>query len=145
MQRVPAKSLDYDDGQYYLDGNPFTGVAYIPEDNADWVQCEIEMKDGLENGVKREWWEPGKLMSEATWSDGALHGKKRSWHDDGRLAEEGEYEFGIPIWEREWDEDGELVSEYQLKEGDSNYAHLQKMRALDKEAEAKGKLRGPPN
>lgn len=144
MKRVPASSLVYDDGQYYLDGKPFTGVAYILEDNADWVQGEIEIKDGLESGVKREWWKPGKLMSEATWRGGALHGKLRSWHSNGQLDEEGEYEFGIPIWERTWDEDGELLEEYQLKEGEPNYAYLQKMRALDKELEAKEKLKKPP-
>jgi hypothetical protein len=46
------------------------------------------------------------------------------------LAEEGEYEYGIPLWERKWDEHGVLVEEYTLDKSDSNFGLLQNFRRV---------------
>ena len=140
--RVPAENLVYDD-LYYLDGKPFTGVAYIMDDSGDWVQGEIEFKDGSESGVKREWWETGKLAYEGTLRGGRVHGKKRRWHYNGQLAEEGEYEYGIPVRERSWDEEGQLLEDYQLRETDPDYQRIQRYRAQEQEAIARDNLNNP--
>jgi antitoxin component YwqK of YwqJK toxin-antitoxin module len=138
-KRVPADSLSYPgDGRQYLDDEPFTGVAYYLDDQGQLVG-EIEYRNGLEWGLKREWYAPDEPYYEGNFFMGVLHGRKREWHDNGQLAEDGDYEYGFALRRKKWDEDGDLEEEYELKESDSDYTRLEKFREIYKEKAAKEK------
>src|SRR5215467_12546606 len=131
MKPVPQDSLDYPgDGYYYLDDEPFTGVAVsLYKDGS--VKSEIEYKQGLKWGLERHWFASSKLEAETEMQRGVVHGKERVWYADGQLKEEGEYEHGVTLKRKEWNEKGELVDDYELKETDPDYSLLQRLR--DKE------------
>jgi antitoxin component YwqK of YwqJK toxin-antitoxin module len=132
MKRVPEDSLDYTgDGFYYLDERPFTGVGYsVSEDG--WLETETEYRDGLEWGLRRQWYAPNKLLAEAELSRGVKHGKERLWHRNGKLKEEGDYELGTTLKRKKWDENGNLEEDFELKETDSNFKLLQQFREIEK-------------
>ena len=137
MKRVPEESLDYPgDGYYYLDDEPFTGVAFSLDEDGS-LESESEYKDGLKWGVERHWFGPGKLQYEAELQRGAVYGKKRVWHPDGKLKEEGDYERGIALKRKKWDQSGHLVEDFELKETDSNFELLQQLREIAKKRSAK--------
>lgn len=139
MMRVPAKSLDYPgDGRQYLDGVPFSGVAYYVDRQGRLVG-EIEYRSGLEWGLKREWYEPDQPYYEGHFFRGVLHGKKREWHRNGQLAEEGDYEYGIALRKIRWDEVGDIEEQYELKATDPDYQRLEKFRGLYEDEAAKEK------
>lgn len=47
MERVPDENLEYaDNGLYYLNGVPFTGVAYTLYDDGR-LESEVEIQNGL--------------------------------------------------------------------------------------------------
>jgi antitoxin component YwqK of YwqJK toxin-antitoxin module len=129
MQRVLASSLAYDSSEdaYYLDGKPFTGVAFTAAKDG-FERSESEYRDGLRWGPTREWYAPGQPKVESNYFRGVLHGAAREWHRNGALAEHGVYEFGIAIWEKQWDENGQLTKERTLKETDSAFGRLQRLR-----------------
>jgi antitoxin component YwqK of YwqJK toxin-antitoxin module len=141
MNRVPYSELEYPgDGFYYHDGKRFTGVRYTLNDDGGWLEGETEFAEGLESGLKREWAGPDKrLLYEAEFRGGVVHGRKRRWTEDGTLIEDGEYEYGIPLWEKMWDEEGNLIDDYKLKESDANYTKLLKYRQIEKEQAEKRK------
>jgi antitoxin component YwqK of YwqJK toxin-antitoxin module len=139
MKRVPNRSLEYRDGHMYLHDEPFTGIGYFLDPKGQ-LAAEIEYRDGLEWGMKREWYAPGEPYYEGRLFMGVLHGKKREWHRNGRLAEEGDYELGFAVRQKRWDEDGNLVEDFELKETDPDYETLQEYRRIYKDDLAREKL-----
>jgi len=133
MKRVPKKTLYYEDGHQYLDGEPFTGVGYF-ENAKGQVTAEIEYRDGLEWGKRREWSAPGQLSLEDTMWLGVMHGKSREWFLNGKLSEEKDYEIGILIREKVWDVNGNLTEEYEMKKEDPEYQELLDYRKIYKDA-----------
>ncbi|WP_060048285.1 toxin-antitoxin system YwqK family antitoxin [Burkholderia ubonensis] len=129
MQRILSSQLEYPgDGLYYLNGEPFSGISYTLRDG--WEKSETEIRQGLQWGTTKEWYEPGRPMREATFFKGVLHGRAREWHKNGQLAEDGEYEYGITLWEKSWDENGGLLEDFQLTEEDEDFQVLQQYRAI---------------
>lgn len=132
MKRVPEDSLDYPgDGYNYVDGKPFTGVAFALYED-DSLESETEYKQGLKWGLERHWFESGKLESETELQRDVIHGKERIWYSDGRLKEEGDYEYGIALKRKKWDANGNLVEDFELEETDANYGLLQQLREIEK-------------
>ncbi len=124
MKRVLASELEYPgDGLYYLDGEPFTGIAFNLA-KAGWEKSQIEYRQGLLWGHTTEWYSPGLPMVDSNYFRGALHGRAREWHKNGQIAEDGEYEYGIVLWEKEWDEDGNIIKDYKLKESSRQHQAL---------------------
>jgi antitoxin component YwqK of YwqJK toxin-antitoxin module len=133
MKRVPKKSLYYKDGHHYLDDEPFTGVGYFQNAKGE-LTGEIEYRDGLEWGKRREWNTPDKLSLEDTMWLGVMHGKSREWFLNGNLAEEKDYELGILVRQKTWDKNGTLLEEYQMKKEEPEYKELQDYRKIYKDA-----------
>ncbi len=132
MKRVSEGDLEYVNGHYFLEDEPFTGVA-VAEHPDGWLELEIEYRYGLKWGMQREWGAPDQLFTEAELQSGVVHGRKRVWHENGKLAEEGEYEFGVTLRSKKWDEDGNLEEDFELKEEpNSNFDFLEKLRKIEK-------------
>ncbi|MGW3071324.1 toxin-antitoxin system YwqK family antitoxin [Kitasatospora sp. NPDC001132] len=129
MDRVPADRVDYeDDGLHYLDGAPFTGVAFTEKGGA--LRSEATYREGLRWGPTKEWYPSGQPMVDSAFVRGALHGRAREWHRNGQLAEDGEYEYGIALWAKQWDENGVLEDDHTLTESNSDHQTLLRFRAL---------------
>jgi antitoxin component YwqK of YwqJK toxin-antitoxin module len=135
MLRVERDEVSFEtvnvgpNGNWMHQGRPFTGVAYTLGPDGT-VVSEQEFRDGLRCGPAWERYRSGQMYSEASFYRDVLHGHAREWHENGQLAEEGEYEYGIPIWEKKWDGGGALVEEYTLTEADSNFTLLQSFRRI---------------
>ena len=129
VERVPSNWLGYDavSSRHTLDGVPFTGTVYSVWPNGQ-LDCESELREGLNWGASRCWYSTGAKFGEAAMRAGVVHGKSREWHPEGRLKAEGEYEYGIALWEREWSADGALTREYKLTEADRAYKSLASLR-----------------
>ena len=56
--------------------------------------AEAQYRGGVANGSMREWTEEGQLTLLAEAKDGAFHGRYQSWWDDGVRKEEGTYHAG---------------------------------------------------
>ena len=131
MKRVLAENISYgeDDGKYYCDGVPFTGieVSLYPDGS---LRSESEYQYGLGWGRARSWHPDGTLAYEAQFFRDVIHGAMREWHQNGQLITEVMCEYGITLSEKVWDEHGRLLKDYQLKEGDSDYRSLQTFRRV---------------
>lgn len=129
--RVLTSEVTYgeDDGRYYCDGSPFTGVAYslAPDGKLD---SESEYRYGLAWGQARSWHRNGTLAYEAQFYRDVIHGTKREWHENGQMQTEVRCEYGITLSEKVWDDQGRLLKDYQLKESDSDYQSLLKYRRI---------------
>lgn len=131
MDQVSIFDLEYneDDGLYYINGEPFSGLAYATRDG-NFRDAEVAYVDGARSGRTLEWYRPGRLMLDEMYLDGVLHGLARSWHENGQLEKEGEYEHGVALWEKSWDKHGNLLKEFTLSGDSPNYKYLQKMRQI---------------
>ncbi|WP_157832255.1 toxin-antitoxin system YwqK family antitoxin [Pseudomonas sp. 09C 129] len=130
MLRVPINELSYrQDGLYYFNNEPFTGVAVEMLENGH-IKTEIEHRNGLQWGGAKEWYGPDRPMVESNFFEGVLHGRAREWHENGQIAEDGEYEYGITIWKKHWDENGVLVKEYSIDESDPRFQRVLQRRII---------------
>lgn len=131
MKRAPANkvSLSTDDGLYYCDEEPFTGVSYTEFPDGS-PRSESEYRNGLAWGKSKSWHKNGTLFSESEFYRDVLHGVSREWSPAGRLVSEIVAEYGITIRETTWDEQGTLLKEYVLREGHPDYRALLKSREL---------------
>jgi antitoxin component YwqK of YwqJK toxin-antitoxin module len=124
MKRVPANKVRFeDDGLYYCDGEPFTGVKFTEFPDGS-LRSESEYRDGLRWGKSREWHKNGTLVSEAEFFRDVLHGVAREWSPAGRPESEIVCEYGITLHEREWDDEGNLVKEHKIQEGSRDHQRL---------------------
>lgn len=127
MKRVPETELDYpgDDGLYYHDGEPFTGVVFGRTGTG--LQSESEYRHGMAWGVSRTWHPSGAPASERQCVAGVFHGLIQEWDEHGRLTLYEVYELGVCVWRRRWTE-GRLNEDWQLTETDTDFATLQMLR-----------------
>ncbi|BDZ53054.1 hypothetical protein DSM26151_15330 [Agromyces marinus] len=124
---VPDSDLDFDaDLVCTLDGLPFTGTAF--EESPVLGRSEITYRDGVQEGVARDWYPSGTLKGESEFVQGALHGVVREFRPDGMLAEESRYEYGIRILRRTFAADGSAVTTEKLDEGGDEADLLQRLR-----------------
>jgi antitoxin component YwqK of YwqJK toxin-antitoxin module len=128
INKIDAERLEISDDQaYFLDGAPFNGVAvHYREDGS--TESEVEFRDGIQNGVSRDWDAKGQLIFEGVLRSGAYHGTCRTWTSAGRLVQEDTYEHGIRTSRKKWSAEGELTEEAELEPGNPNYELLQTAR-----------------
>ena len=129
MVRVEHEDLEYDptNGLMYVDGIPFTGMAYAIHPNGS-AEYEAEYRDGLKCGVSREWYRGGQLAFEGTLRNGGLHGVERHWHVNGVLSSESFGEYGILVKRQRWNEQGKLLEEYELLEDSPDWRMIRELR-----------------
>ncbi|AHI01388.1 hypothetical protein GCM10010174_10120 [Kutzneria viridogrisea] len=112
MRRIDVEGDDvgWDDGQRLPhNGKPFTGEAVVHGWSGAVVSL-VTYLDGLEDGLRREWYEEGQLKSELLVHRGIVQGTAREWHENGQLARERHFdERGNLTTECQWDENGHPV------------------------------------
>ena len=105
----------------YLDGQLFTGVAFIPWNSGN-LKYEIHYKDGLKNGLKTKWtneWPDDRMkIEEYMYVNGDKHGTYKNYLLGDEITEEivdyeNEYSNGVlikdngpPLWTEDVTTDG---------------------------------------
>lgn len=128
LERVDEEYFDSDGDLTLYNGVPFTGIGFDPFPSGEGIEYETTYKDGLPHGMSRKWHSSGKLAYEVECKNGAVHGKETYWYPDGSVKSEAIYEYGIKISLKAWDEQGQLIEEFEIDPGSTNYALLQKYR-----------------
>ena len=93
------------------------GIKKTYYDNGK-IETERTYVDGLEHGPAKGWFENGELQFEASKKDGLPHGLVRNYYVNGKLSLEAEYNMGIEhgIY-KEWYENGMPFIEGKKKNG----------------------------
>jgi antitoxin component YwqK of YwqJK toxin-antitoxin module len=125
---VRDSELDYDsDLVFTLDGKAFTGVAY--EESAELGRSEICYRDGLQEGVARDWYPSGMPKGESCYVRNVLHGTSREFDEQGRLMVEDRYEYGICVLARRFSVDGTVTETNELDANIEAARQLNRLRA----------------
>jgi len=103
QSKALSRSVEYADGK--LNG---TEQKFYPDGR---VAEEINWKNGLKNGVWKQFFRNGQLKSTATYVNDKLDGEFMTYFSDGTKHVEGVYRQDIPDgeWKR-YDEKGKLLS-----------------------------------
>jgi antitoxin component YwqK of YwqJK toxin-antitoxin module len=108
----------------------FTGIGYECDDNGNLIS-EVCYKDGLKDGVTKEWFVNGKVSLEKSYRYNTLHGSCRRWYESGGLESEEIYEVGICVRKTVWSEDGTEIERFEIDENSPQFDTLQKLRQSD--------------
>ncbi|RZJ90227.1 MAG: hypothetical protein EOO60_09185 [Hymenobacter sp.] len=92
-----------------VDGTPYTGMVYEALAHG-YVTTEYEVKDGLKDGMEREFYSDGSVEHVVPYRYGLLHGEVIYYYSDGTPKEKSVFEYGILLEEFEWDEFGNLIN-----------------------------------
>ena len=87
QQRYPEKEVTMDHDTMFLkkDMHKISGIVYNEHGELG------VFKDGLREGVHKEWFRSGNLKDEISYSNGLKDGEFRYWDDKGQLLKEGHY------------------------------------------------------
>lgn len=96
---VPYGQLEWKDESFYLNGQPFDGIAQDRHPNGQ-LKSDYPMKNGRPHGLVREWWENGQLSTETHFENGQRHGSNRYWNKEGRLLKNQVYDHDKSISEK---------------------------------------------
>ena len=76
-------------------------------------------KNGLREGIHKEWFRNGNIKDEITYSSGLKNGEFRYWDDKGQLLKEGHYQKNkLDGFIKEWYHNGNIKLEVNYKMGD---------------------------
>lgn len=126
--RVKAEELDYASELFYTyKGMPFTGVTYEDEPGK-WLS-EVSYRDGLQDGVARDWYPSGGLKGESWYKENTLHGRSRDYSEDQVVISEKIYEYGILVRRAAWDDAGRQIDSWAIDAGGSVFGLLRRYRA----------------
>jgi len=119
MLRLNYDELDNEEwGEYYLwQGQPFTGIAYELHPNGQ-VWSEVEMMEGMENGIVRQWYASGKQRLDGYGKQVERYSWSKEWFENGVLKRVSISEWNVQIKEKIWDEQGQLISDYERPRDD---------------------------
>lgn len=98
----------------YIEGKPFTGVAFDVYYNGD-LAWEGNYEAGKLDGLRKEWHENGQLQFEDNYKEGDLILSK-SYRSNGQLEYEGYYKDGEPVSSKDYNSNGEVIYEYNFKD-----------------------------
>jgi len=124
---VRDSELDYDsDLVCTLDGKAFTGIAY--EESPVLGRSEVSYREGVQEGLARDWYPSGVLKGQSAYVQGVLHGISREFDEDGHLMIEVRYEYGIRVMARRFGSDGSVVATEELDPNDEAARQLDRLR-----------------
>ncbi|MEU8292163.1 hypothetical protein [Streptomyces pseudogriseolus] len=114
---IDDPDVDMDDAQRLLyRGEPFTGEV-TEHLQGKLVSLDV-YRDGIQDGLSREWYKDGTPRSEGTVRDGLPRGEFREWHANGVLASRKVFDNdGLTLREDDqWDETGRPTRSWRLDE-----------------------------
>jgi antitoxin component YwqK of YwqJK toxin-antitoxin module len=110
------------------DGSHYTGIVYEALANG-YVTTEYEVKDGLKDGVEKEFYSDGVVEHLVHYRHGLLHGDVIYYYGDGTPKEKSVFEYDILLEEFEWDESGNLVNHTTIPVDDAKFQKAVRLRS----------------
>ena len=107
-EAVEEESLQYRDGLFYQNNEPYSGWAKGMYDSGQ-PKGLGQFKDGKQDGLEMRWHENGQKSYEATYKDGELDGLRTRRHANGQKKEESTYKDGEEVSAKYWNSKGEEV------------------------------------
>ena len=109
-EAVEEESLQYRDGLFYQNNEPYSGWAKGMYDSGQ-AKGLGQFKDGKQDGLEMRWHENGQKSYEATYKDGEQDGLRTRWHENGQKKAEINFKNGKPVEgsEKYWNSKGERV------------------------------------
>ncbi len=111
-EAVEEESLQYRDGLFYQNNEPYSGWAKGMYDSGQ-AKGLGQFKDGKQDGLEMRWHENGQKSYETTYKDGELDGLRTRWHENGQKKEESTYKDGKELSAKYWNRKGEEVETIQ--------------------------------
>jgi len=115
QERYPEKevTLEHDTMCSKKTMHKITGIVYNEHGEVG------EFKDGLREGLHKEWYRSGNLKDEINYAVGQKNGEYRYWSDHSQLIEEGHYVKGeLDGLIKEWYKNGNIKLEVNYKAGE---------------------------
>jgi antitoxin component YwqK of YwqJK toxin-antitoxin module len=137
MRRVRYDDVEFDDQLALVDGRPFTGIIFdlFPDGR---TAAEYQYREGLPEGLQREWHRSGGLKKEAVAVRGHGSSEVKEWFESGQLKSVSRAEFGWLTHVTEWREDGALVKDEAIRLDEATLEHIERMRQLLKKGQSGG-------
>jgi len=107
-EAVEEESLQYRDGLFYQNNEPYSGWAKGMYDSGQ-PKGLGQFKDGKQDGLEMRWHENGQKSYEATYKDGELDGLRTRWHENGQKKSETTFKDGKELSAKYWNRKGEEV------------------------------------
>ncbi len=130
MRRVPFYEID-EEHVAEFEGVPFTGIAFEESEDGRLME-EVQFKDGLQDGLAREWYLNGQLCRQGGFYQGVQHGAHDEWYETGARKRHAEFELGVLLAETTWSESGTVAQEFVIDPASPNYRILEKLRLGEK-------------
>lgn len=111
----------------YPDGRAYTGIVFeaLPSGS---LTAEYEVKNGLKDGIEKEYYSEGCIESITHYREGHWHGEVVYYYPEGAPKEKSVFEYGILTEEFQWDAAGNLVHHRVFGENDANFKLLERLR-----------------
>lgn len=106
----------------YHNDIPFTGIVYYKYENGNLLY-ERECKEGVMDGISKEWYENGQIKSESflkikkddktyinVYEEYIYNGTQKEWYENGQIKEEFIWENWTPKIQKKYHGNGELMS-----------------------------------
>jgi hypothetical protein len=90
LKEVPRKSLKWDEGVYFYEGAPFTGVALEAYPDGKKKQ-RWSIRNGKWHGLVEEWYPTGVQSVATQFQDGVRHGESTYWNPDGTVQKKQQW------------------------------------------------------
>ena len=105
--RVLYDDVEFDDQLALVNGKPFTGIIFAQHPNGQ-LEAEKNYKEGLPEGLQREWYPNGQLKHE--WNAIRGHGSSLAteWYENGQMKRRTYCRFGWQVRVQEWTQRGQL-------------------------------------
>ena len=113
------EQLEERNGKTYVRGEKevFTGTLNIYREG-NWLFSEVPFKNGLRDGVQKDYYKNGKLRWSGFFKNGKLEGKTKSFYENGNIELEENHVNGLQDGIiKEYYENGKIKSERPMKMG----------------------------
>jgi len=97
-----------EDRKLYFNGKRYSGVWFFKSDKTG-IYSEMEVKDGMRNGLNEVWYANGNLHYSQTYIDNSVYGLAREFNEDGSSKPDVYFIDSSKVSKSEW-------SEYELKQ-----------------------------
>lgn len=104
-------------GNIFLDvatGTPYTGLVTESLSSGELL-ATCEVRNGLREGVEKEFYAVNEVRHVAHYRKGLLHGDVLYYYPKGGLKEKSIFAYGICLEEFQWDEAGQLTHHQVLE------------------------------
>jgi len=109
------------------DGSRYTGIVFEAL-SSGYVTAEYEIKNGIKDGIEKEFYGDGSVECLAHFRQGLLHGEVTYFYGDGIPKEKSVFEYGIWLEGFEWDESGNLINHNRLDPVSARFEKVRKLR-----------------